>query len=88
MHSGGEFMKACEECGEKISLFGSYQHPTLGKRHIVCSPCFDSISASVAQWAEFVKINSFKYQSKESLKLNLNKIFTPMSDTLELPISH
>ena len=52
-------MVSCEECGKKLGIFEGYCHPTMGKKHHLCSPCFDQVSDSVAKWREFVVSNSF-----------------------------
>jgi len=68
-------MKECEECGKKLRTFEGYQHPTLGKKHLVCSPCFEQVEESVAKWREFVIENSpnGKTLNKES-HINLKKL--------------
>ena len=55
---GDENMKTCEECGKKLGVFEGYRHPTLGKKYLLCSPCFDQVSESVEQWGNFVLSNS------------------------------
>ncbi len=52
-------MVSCEECGKKLGILEGYSHPTMGKKHHLCSPCFDQVSESVAKWREFVMSNSF-----------------------------
>ena len=52
-------MKTCEECSKKLGVFEGYRHPTMGKKHLLCSPCFDQISDSVTRWGEFVRTNTF-----------------------------
>jgi len=51
-------MKECEECGKKLGILKGYQHPTLGKKYLVCSKCFDNVSESVKKWREFVLTDS------------------------------
>jgi hypothetical protein len=34
-------MKECEECGKTLGIFEGYKHPTMGKSHNLCSPCFE-----------------------------------------------
>jgi hypothetical protein len=58
-------MTQCEECGKKLGIFEGYQHPTMGKKHLVCSPCFEQIEDSVAKWREFVVNNSFNVNTSE-----------------------
>ena len=47
-------MAKCEECGKTLGFFGSYCHPTMGKRHFLCSSCFDQVSESVEKWKNAV----------------------------------
>jgi hypothetical protein len=53
-------MKKCEECGKKLGILKGYIHPTMGKKHHLCSPCYNQVSYSVEKWREFVLSNSFK----------------------------
>ena len=59
-------MVKCGECGEKLRFYKGYRHPTMGKKHLVCSFCFDKVSDSVEKWKDFVSSNSFKYESSKS----------------------
>jgi len=52
-------MVECIECGKKLGFLEGYCHPTMGKKHHLCSPCFDQVSDSVAKWRDFVTSNSF-----------------------------
>jgi hypothetical protein len=52
-------MVECVECGKKLGIMQGYKHPTMGKKHHLCSPCFDQVSESVAKWKDFVLGNSF-----------------------------
>ena len=56
-------MIKCEECGKNLGIFGGYQHPTFGKKHLLCSLCFDQVSESVEKWGEFVLSNSFNVKT-------------------------
>ena len=47
-------MVKCEECGKTLGIFEGYRHPTLGKSHLLCSPCFDQVSESVENWRNAV----------------------------------
>ena len=58
-------MTQCEECGKKLGIFEGYQHPTMGKKHLVCSPCFEQVEESVSKWREFVINNSFNVNTSE-----------------------
>lgn len=59
-------MVECEECGKKLGIFEGYQHPTLGRKHLVCSPCFEQVEESVAKWREFIL--SYSFNDKKSKK--------------------
>ncbi|KYK21529.1 hypothetical protein AYK24_08945 [Thermoplasmatales archaeon SG8-52-4] len=52
-------MLKCEECGKKIGIFRGYKHPTMGKKHSLCSNCFDYVNKSVTKWQKFILANSF-----------------------------
>ena len=68
-------MKDCKECGKKLSVFEGYTHPTMGKKYLLCSPCYDQVSESVEKWKEFVLSNSFKMRaSKGNSQLDWKKI--------------
>jgi len=68
-------MSECEECGKKLGIFEGYQHPTLGKKHHLCSPCYEEVDASVARWREFIQANSFNNgTSKKNFNLGLENI--------------
>jgi len=73
-------MKQCEECGKRLGIVEGYQHPTLGKKHLLCSPCFDKVSESVEKWREFVlnkslDLNSFmEYAKKYDIDYELIKV--------------
>jgi hypothetical protein len=73
-------MKKCEECGKKLGIVEGYQHPTLGKKHPVCGPCYDKVSESVEKWRNFVLNNSLdlnnlmEYAKRNGLKSELLKI--------------
>jgi len=70
-------MVKCEECGKTLGFLEGYQHPTMGKKYTLCSPCFDEISDSVEKWGEFVLANSFDIKPlKNNIKLNWKKILT------------
>ena len=73
-------MKECEECGKTLGIFEGYQHPTMGKKHNVCNPCFDQVNASLNEWKQFVLSNTFNNgASKKNLALKW-KDFTPSFD--------
>jgi hypothetical protein len=64
-------MEKCEECGKNLGFLEGYRHPTLGKKHHLCGPCFNQVSESVARWGEFVLANSFNLKTSEK-RLNVN----------------
>ena len=69
-------MKKCEECGKELRFLGGYQHPTLGKNHLVCNLCFDQVSESVARWRKFVLSYSYNNLSFRSVsQFNRKRIF-------------
>ena len=39
---------------KKLGIFEGYQHPTLGKKHLVCGSCFEQVEESVTKWREFI----------------------------------
>ena len=47
-------MKKCMECGKKLGIIEGYRHPTKGKDHLICSNCFDTVSASIENYREFI----------------------------------
>ena len=63
-------MKKCEECNKKLGILEGYRHPTMGKKHLLCSPCFDQVSDSVARWGEFVRNNSYNMNAQSNSKMN------------------
>jgi len=68
-------MVECEECGKTLGIFEGYQHPTMGKKHHLCSPCFNQVNESVTRWGEFVLANSFNNgTSKKNLALKWKNI--------------
>ena len=74
----------CEECGKKLGIFEGYIHPTMGKKHHICSNCYNQVSESVEKWREFVITNSFNrtptkninWVSLKKIKPNFKKIIT------------
>jgi len=73
-------MTDCEECGKNLGLLEGYRHPTLGKKHLLCSNFFDTASVRVDNWRTSVNANSYNNASSDmGLKIDLNKIFTNFS---------
>jgi hypothetical protein len=78
-------MMICDECSKKLGIFEGYRHPTLGKKHLLCSPCFDQVSESVKKWGNFVVSNSFVTESSNNnLRLNWKKIATRFNQIVEM----
>jgi hypothetical protein len=72
-------MKKCEECGKTLGFLEGYRHPTLGKNHLLCNPCFDQVSESVEKWRNVVLsyANFFNNNtSKRNLHLKTKNKFT------------
>ena len=68
-------MVECEECGKKLGILEGYQHPTLGRKHLVCSPCFEQVEESVAKWREFILSYSYNdNKPKQDFELKGKKI--------------
>jgi len=42
------------ECGKKLGPIEGYRHPTMGKDHLLCGSCFDTVSESVQKWSKAV----------------------------------
>ena len=73
-------MLKCEECGKKIGIFGSYRHPTMGKKHNLCSNCFDDVNESVIKWREFILQNSFNNNTlKNNIENNWKNIISNLT---------
>jgi len=47
-------MKECVECRKNLGIIEGYRHPTMGKDHLLCSKCFDTVFESVEKYREFV----------------------------------
>lgn len=79
-------MLECEECGTKLGILEGYRHPTMGKKHHLCSTCFDQVSESVARWGEFVRTNSFNNGSSNNKHEFEWNITNPIPDALKIPV--
>ena len=78
-------MKDCKECGKKLGIMEGYRHPTMGKKHLLCSPCFDQVSDSVSRWGEFVRTNSFNMNPAEcNSQLNLKEMIPNFKSTRDI----
>jgi len=68
-------MTICRECNKKLGITEGFRHPTLGKKHLLCSPCYDRVSESVENWSNFVLSNAFiRESSNNGTKINWEKI--------------
>lgn len=47
-------MVKCEECGKKLGILEGYRHPTMGKKHLLCGSCHDSVCDSIKKYQEFL----------------------------------
>jgi hypothetical protein len=47
-------MVDCVECGTKLGFFEGYRHPTMGRKYLLCSNCYDSVYVSLEQWRKFI----------------------------------
>jgi hypothetical protein len=77
-------MTNCEKCSKKLGIIEGYIHPTLGKKHLLCSPCYDKVSESVENWSNFVLSNSFiRKSSNNGTKIIWEKIASNFNQILE-----
>jgi hypothetical protein len=73
-------MVECVECGKRLRFFEGYSHPTLGKKSIVCGPCFLRVEKSVAQWREFILSNSFdQVSSKPTVSIDRSALLNSLT---------
>jgi len=77
-------MTICEKCSKKLGIIEGFRHPTLGKKHLLCSPCYDKVSESVENWSNFVLSNSFiRKSSNNGTKIIWEKIASNFNQILE-----
>ncbi len=77
-------MTICKECSKKLGIIEGFRHPTLGKKHLLCSPCYDKVSESVENWSNFVLSNAFiRESSNNGTKINWKKIAPNFNQILE-----
>ena len=55
----------CMRCKRNLAFLQCYIHPTYGKKHFLCSRCFDIVYKSVAEWMRFIEENSFVAQNQK-----------------------
>jgi hypothetical protein len=67
-------MKECVECGRNLGMLEGYRHPILGKEHLVCSTCFDTVSESVEKYREFISPYVGFFHTETSSIEDLQKI--------------
>jgi len=57
-------MKKCYECGKELKFWEGYYHPSLGKKELVCSKCFDNVEESMDKYRNFI-LSGFKQKKEE-----------------------
>jgi len=67
-------MKECMECGKKLGIIEGYCHPTMGKDYLLCSNCFDTVSASVEKYMEFISPYIGFFNKETSIVEDIQKI--------------
>jgi len=67
-------MKECVKCGKTLGIIEGYRHPTMGKDYLLCSTCFDVVSANVEKWNEFVSPYIAFFNKESSTVENMQKI--------------
>ena len=78
-------MVECKECGTKLGILEGYQHPTLGKKHLLCSPCFEQVNESVSRWRDFVLANNFNVSVHENKSnITLKKLIPDINNTRDI----
>jgi hypothetical protein len=88
-------MKECVECGKKLGIIEGYRHPTMGKDHLLCSNCFDTVSASVEKYMEFISpyVGFFNKETStiediQKLEENIMKNIKNMQNRLSKLLTH
>jgi hypothetical protein len=83
------------ECGKKLGIIKGYRHPTMGKDYLLCSKCFDTVSASVEKWSKFISpyVGFFNKKSStinyiEKIKENFTKSIKRMQNRARNVWSH
>lgn len=78
-------MVECEECRKKLGVFEGYHHPTLGRKHLLCSPCFEQVNESVSRWRDFLLANTFNVNiSGNNSNVSLKKILPDINHTRDI----
>ncbi|PNX49658.1 MAG: hypothetical protein BV457_00975 [Thermoplasmata archaeon M9B1D] len=67
-------MKECVECGKKLRIIEGYRHPVMGKDHLLCKNCFDTVSASVEKYQEFLSQYNGFFKKETSVTEDIQKI--------------
>jgi hypothetical protein len=74
-------MKRCEECGKKLGIIEGYRHPTLGKKHLLCRHCYDSVYESLEKYREFLS-PYFGFFNKESQVTDFQAISSNIKESI------
>ena len=67
-------MKECVECQKKLGIIEGYRHPVLGKDHLLCSTCFDTVSKNVEKWSELISPYVGFFNKESSTIADIQKI--------------
>jgi hypothetical protein len=82
-------MVDCGECGKRLRFFEGYYHPTLGKKSLVCGPCFDKLDESVVQWRDFILSNTFNPEAAQIVKeLHRIPLIKTRKTPSQVPLNH
>jgi hypothetical protein len=78
-------MRLCEKCGNELSFLGQYIHPILGKKYLICYPCYMKLDKIIEQWRTFISthvdiIELLNFDSKK-FKNNFESIVTSIMRT-------
>ena len=75
-------MKECAECGKKLGIIEGYRHPVRGKYYLLCRNCFNTVSASVEKWKDFILPYNGFFKKETSLTEDIQKIEENINEVL------
>ncbi len=67
-------MKECVECGKKLGIIEGYRHPVMGRDYLLCRNCFDTVSASIEKYKEFLSAYNGFFKKETSVTEDIQKI--------------